>query len=175
MHNRRRKKLIEPRLQLRFGLAFLSTALVLVMVQAITISFLLQRIADGLPNDGMLLQSKLPGILLASFAVTLLLLAPLSLAIGVRMTFPIVGPLYRFRVFLRQVVNGEKPGPCKIRDGDELQDFCALLNEATAPLREPVDGSTPPQAHAHTETDEGLEEPAPAVPGQQPRSKSPHA
>jgi len=171
MHNRRRKKLIEPRLQLRFSLAFLSTALVLVMVQAITISFLLQRIADGLPNDGMLLQSKLPGILLASFVVTLVLLAPLSLAIGVRMTFPIVGPMYRFRVFLRQIVNGENPGPCRIREGDELQDFCALLNEATAPLREPAEGPTSPQAHGQDDTSESRGEPAPALPSQ-PRSKS---
>jgi hypothetical protein len=136
MHNRRRKKLIEPRLQLRFSLAFLATSFALVLVQAIVLTFLLQRVADQMPNDGMLLRAGLARILLASFAVTFLLLAPLSLAVGIRTTFPVVGPIYRFRVYLRELIDDKRPGPCRIRKGDELQDLCELLNEATAPLRE---------------------------------------
>ena len=132
---KRKKKLIEPRLQLRFSLAFLSSALMLVLVQAIVIQFVLQRIAARLPHDGQLLQAEIPGALLISFAVAFLLLAPLSLAIGVRTTFPVLGPLYRFRIFLRQVADGTHPGPCRIRKTDELHDFCELLNEVTAPLR----------------------------------------
>lgn len=148
MTYKRRKKLIEPRLQLRFSLAFLSTALVLVMVQAIVIQFVLQRVAARLPHDGNLLQAEIPTVLLISFAVTLLLLAPLSLGIGVMTTFRVVGPLYRFRVFLRQIADGERPGDCRIRQSDELQDFCELLNEATAPLRAAGSASEGPRAPA---------------------------
>jgi hypothetical protein len=148
MTYKRKKKLIEPRLQLRFSLAFLSTALVLVMVQAIVIQFVLQRVAARLPHDGNLLQAEIPTVLLISFAVTLLLLAPLSLGIGVMTTFRVVGPLYRFRMFLRQIADGERPGDCRIRQSDELQDFCELLNEATAPLRAAGSASEEPAAPA---------------------------
>jgi hypothetical protein len=148
MTYKRKKKLIEPRLQLRFSLAFLSTALVLVMVQAIVIQFVLQRVAARLPHDGNLLQAEIPTVLMISFAVTLLLLAPLSLGIGVMTTFRVVGPLYRFRVFLRQIADGERPGDCRIRKSDELQDFCELLNEATAPLRAAGYASEEPAAPA---------------------------
>ena len=136
MVNKRKKKLIEPRLQLKFSLAFLSTALVLVLLQAIVIQFVLQRVASRLPHDGALLQSEVPGVLLTSFLITLLLLGPLSLGIGVLTTFRVLGPIYRFRVFLRQVANGERPADCRIRKTDELHDFCDLLNEATASLRQ---------------------------------------
>jgi hypothetical protein len=148
MHNRRRKKLIEPRLQLKFSLAFLATAFLLVMVQAIVLAFLLQRVADRLPNDGLALQAEAPRVLLYSFLATFALLAPLSLAVGVRTTHPVVGPIYRFRVYLGQLARGERPGPCRIREDDELQDLCALLNEATAPLRQ-----TSPDSHEAQATD----------------------
>jgi hypothetical protein len=142
---KRKKKLIEPRLQLRFSLAFLSCALILVLVQAIVIQFVMQRIAARLPHDGQLLQAEIPGALLISFVVAFLLLCPLSLGIGVLSTFRVLGPLYRFRVFLRQVADGTHPAPCKIRAEDELHDFCDLLNEVTAPLR---DGSATADASA---------------------------
>lgn len=133
---KRRRKLIEPRLQLRFSLAFLSSALVLVLVQAIVVQFVMQRIAARLPHDGQLLQAEIPGALLISFSVALLLLCPLSLAIGVLSTFRVLGPIYRFRVFLRKVADGTHPDPCRIRKSDELHDFCELLNEVTEPLRD---------------------------------------
>ena len=44
-------------------------------------------------------------------------------------------------MFLNQVIRGEKPEPCRIRKRDELQDFCKLLNEVTAPLREQHESS----------------------------------
>ena len=56
---RRRKKLIEPRLQLRFSLIFLTSAALAALVQSITFSFLLMKIADRLPNDGLELKSRL--------------------------------------------------------------------------------------------------------------------
>lgn len=54
---------------------------------------------------------------------------------GVASTHKIVGPLYRFRVYLTALARGESPEPCRIRKDDELQDLCELLNRATEPLR----------------------------------------
>lgn len=132
---RRRKKLIEPRLQLRFSLIFLTSAALAALVQSITFSFLLMKIADRLPNDGLELKSRLTDVLGASFLVTLAILVPLTMAVGIAATHRVVGPLYRFRVYLTELAGGERPGPCRIREKDELQDLCALLNRATEPLR----------------------------------------
>ena len=104
---------------------------------------------------------EIPGALLISFAVAFLLLAPLSLAIGVLTTFRVLGPLYRFRMFLRQVADGTPPGPCKIRKTDELHDFCDLLNEVTEPLRRGQSG-----ADVADEPQSEAAQPASALPGQ---------
>ena len=140
---RRKKKLIEPRIQKRFVLLFLSTTALALLVEALVVSYLLLRMADQLPNDGIELKAGLLGLLARSLTFTLLLLTPLTLAVGIASTHKVVGPLYRFRVYLTQLVQGERPQPCKIRKNDELQDFCALLNQATEPLRRPEASTAP--------------------------------
>jgi len=132
----RTQKLIEPRLKLKFALVFMTTAAAVVLAQTIGLFHTLHSFAVELPNDGPMVQMQVPAVLLKSTLLTLGLVVPLSLFVGVLTMFRIVGPLYRFRVFLRQVAAGENPGPCKIRKGDELHDFCDLLNEVTAPLRQ---------------------------------------
>jgi hypothetical protein len=133
---RRKRKLIEPRIQKRFVLIFLSTTALAIRVQSLVVVHLLLRVADRLPNDGIELRSELVGTLASSLSLTLLLLTPLTLVVGIASTHKIVGPLYRFRVYLTQLAAGERPQPCRIREDDELQDFCELLNRATGPLRE---------------------------------------
>ena len=140
---RRKRKLIEPRIQKRFVLIFVSTAALAVLVEAVVVSHLLLGVADRLPNDGVELKSQLLGILTSGLTLTLLLLTPLTLAVGIASTHKIVGPLYRFRVYLTELVSGARPGPCRIRRDDELQDFCELLNQATEPLRRQETPATP--------------------------------
>jgi len=140
--NRRGKKLIEPRIQWRFTLIFLTSATLAALVQALVVSFLTMRAADRLPNDALALKSQLLDILGAGLGVTLLLLVPLTLMVGISSTHKIVGPLYRFRVYLTQLAGGEHPAPCRIREDDELQDLCELLNRATEPLRRPEQDSS---------------------------------
>ena len=131
----RKRKLIEPRIQLRFALVFLSITGLAALVQALVLSYLLQRVADGLPNDGIELRSRVLDVLSSSMLFTVALLTPLTLGVGISSTHKFVGPLYRFRVYLTELASGAKPGPCHIRKDDELQDFCELLNRATEPLR----------------------------------------
>ena len=133
---KRKRKLIEPKVQLHFSLVFLFVALTLVVLQTIVLQFLLSGVASSLPNDGVLLNEKLPGIVWGSFVATALLLTPITLSVGIYTTFKFVGPLHRFRSYLQQLKAGERPEPCRIRKGDQLRDFCELLNDATAPLRE---------------------------------------
>ena len=133
---RRKRRLIEPRVQKRFIWIFLSLAALAALVQSLVVSYLLVRLADGLPNDGLALKTQILELLAQSLPLTLALLAPLTVAVGITSTHRIVGPLYRFRVYLTQLAAGERPAPCRIRQDDELQDLCELLNRATAPLRE---------------------------------------
>ena len=60
---------------------------------------------------------------------------PLTFCVGVVVTFRFAGPIYRFEKYLKALARGEQVEECRIRKGDELQEFCKLLNEATAPLR----------------------------------------
>ena len=145
--NRRKKKLIEPRIQIRIALLHLTTSMLAALVQAVVVVYLLMRIADGLPHDGLELKSELPNILGNSLLVTILLLVPLTMIVGITSSHRVVGPLYRIRQYLTQLKAGEKPAPCKVRENDELQDFCELVNAVTEPLRR-AEGATPPGEEA---------------------------
>jgi nitrogen fixation/metabolism regulation signal transduction histidine kinase len=60
---------------------------------------------------------------------------PLTIAVGILVTFRIAGPVYRLKEFLKSIASGATPEDCRLRKGDELQDLCSLANDATAPLR----------------------------------------
>lgn len=66
---------------------------------------------------------------------TLAIVGPSLLVFSILMTFRFAGPLYRIRRHLREIADGEQPGECRLRDGDELQDLCDVLNRAVARLR----------------------------------------
>ena len=133
--NRRRKKLIDPALQLKLVSGFAITGAIAVIVQSLVLARSLTQLAELVPNDKVIVVDHLPGILFKGILISFLLLLPLSASIGILMSFRVAGPLYRFRVFLKQIIAGEKPEDCRLRKGDELMDFCELLNEATAPQR----------------------------------------
>jgi hypothetical protein len=154
----RKKKLINPRLQLRLVGIFLCAAGLAVQVEAILITLTLTRLAGGLPNDGSELMEQVPEFVRTNLMLTFLLLAPLMLGVGIVATFKIAGPLHHFEQFLRAVRDGQQVAPCQIRKGDELQEFCTLLNEVTAPLRERAAAKSG-TAHAHD-----VDHPQPALP-----------
>lgn len=147
MTDLRKKRLIEPKIQLRFFVLFLSTVVLAALVQAIVLGYVLVGIAGQMPSGGETVAASIPGALALGMGLTVLVLAPVTLALGVMTTFPIVGPLYRMRTHLARIVAGERPGRCSIRQGDELQDFCELLNQAL----EPVQSSAEEQASSSLE------------------------
>jgi len=136
---KRSKILIRPRLQLLYALVFTSTAALYVFLQTILFHWTVDRIADRVPTGGEAVLSQVMVAMRTNLLITFLVLVPLTLWLGVYVTFRVAGPLYRFEQFLKSVKNGERPGPCRIRKTDELHDICALLNEVTAPLREPAE------------------------------------
>jgi hypothetical protein len=86
-------------------------------------------IRSGAVQDGWI------GFLVSKLLISLAILIPLILALCILLSHRVAGPMYRFRLFLQDVRDGKQPAACRIRTADEFQDFCTLLNEATAPLR----------------------------------------
>jgi hypothetical protein len=131
----RKKRLINPSLQLRLVAIFLCTAALAVQAEAILITYTLTKLAERMPTDGSLLLSELPEFVRTNLLLTFAILAPTALGVGIIATFRIAGPLYRIEQFLTQMKEGRQIEACTIRKGDELQELCALLNDVTAPAR----------------------------------------
>lgn len=132
---RRRIKLIKPGLQLRLTGIFLGLSGLGFLLQSLHVGLRLSEVAGNLPHDGTYLVSMLPELPIEILLFSFGMLMPLTMAIGVLVTFRIAGPIYRFEQFLKAVHGGKQVGPCKLRKGDELQDLCDLINQVTEPLR----------------------------------------
>jgi len=158
---RRRTKLIKPRLQLKIALACCGIAVMSSIVLVLLINTVVTDFADGGGGDPAAIQGRWLSVLAGKLGLALAILVPMTLAIGVLLMHRIAGPLYRFEVFLRPVVQGEHPEPCRIRNGDELVDMCRLLNEFTQPLRDGTVDLAPFAAamnrSADAESDAGVE------------------
>lgn len=135
MAHSRRKKLPLPRLQLRLIGAFTGLSALSLTLQFVLVSGRLSSLAARLPAGGEYLVDALPSLLLGAAGLSVLVLLPLTAGLGVALTFRWAGPLYRMHAHLRQVIEGGAQGPCRLREGDELQELCALLNEALAAER----------------------------------------
>lgn len=144
---RRRIKLIKPGLQLKLTLIFVSFSALALLMQFVLFASSLTEVSLELPHDGSYMVERMGSLLFETMLTSMALFLPLIFAVGILTTFRFAGPLYRFEVFLNQVLRGEHPGECRIREGDMLHEFCDLLNRVTAPVRErqqvPIEGSEP--------------------------------
>lgn len=133
---KRKRKLIKSRLQLKIVGIFLGIALLTLVLQVLTISSLLGSAAPLLPQSaGNELIALLPRLLGQALLWSFLVLIPLTLGVGIVVTFRVAGPIYSFEQYLRRVARGEERAPCKIRKDDELHELCDAINEAVAALR----------------------------------------
>jgi hypothetical protein len=136
VEHKRKIKLIKPQLQLRLTLVFIGFAALSLLMQFSLFAAGLTRAAVELPSDSAIMVESAASLLWQALWTSLILFLPLTFAVGILTTFRFAGPIYRFELFLNQVLHGEKPGDCTIRKGDQLQDFCELLNKVTEPLRQ---------------------------------------
>lgn len=132
---KRKIKLIQPRLQLKLIGTFMGMSALAMLLQFLLITSRMSEVATRLPQDGMLFLREMQQTTLQVFLISFGMLLPLTFLVGVLVTFRWAGPLYRFKVHLTKIANGERPGTCRIREGDELQDFCTLLNRAIENLQ----------------------------------------
>ena len=140
---KRRRKLINTRLQLRLVLVFVGLAAVASLFQVFMVNRSILDMSKGLGAEREAFLGELPGVLSANLLLSLGVLVPVMLAVGILVTFRIAGPLYRMELHLKKLVRGQNPGPCSLREGDELQEFCSLLNRAVDVVREDATRSQP--------------------------------
>ena len=164
-HYKRKIKLIKPDIQLRLTLTFVGVSALALTMQFLLFANTIAEAALTLPNDSTLMVEAMDGLLVKVILTSFVLFLPLVYAVGILTTFRFAGPIYRFEVFLGEVMRGERPADCRLRQGDHLVDFCELLNDVTAPLRraelpettltktEPASlVSAPSEANTETET-----------------------
>lgn len=132
---RRKTKLIQPRLQLTLVGWFLGVAFVALVLQVLVLGAYLTELAATLPDQGAVVAAEASSMLMRAFVVSALFLVPVTLGVGVLITFRIAGPIYRFEEHLERVARGEDVGECSIRKGDQLQGLCDRINAAVAALR----------------------------------------
>ncbi|NOT31842.1 MAG: hypothetical protein HOP15_15460 [Planctomycetes bacterium] len=133
---RRRIKLIKPRLQLKLVGVFVGLSALGFLLQSLHVGLRLSELAASVPEGGNFLIAVMPELPLEILLVSFGMLLPLTIAVGILVTFRIAGPVYRFEKYLKAVIRGEEVGPCRIRTGDEFQELCELINQATSALRE---------------------------------------
>jgi len=130
---KRTRKLVKAGLQLRLTLVFVALAALSALFQVVLLDVAFRRAFRDSGLDAAAVDTT--GILFTCIVLSLLVLAPTMLAVGILVTHRIAGPVYRFEQHLRALARGESPGPCKIRGGDELQELCRLINSAVEALR----------------------------------------
>jgi len=144
--HKRRIRIIRPRLQLKLTLTFVGLTLLALMLQFIVFLRTMTGLAVSLPSDHNVLMDAVPEVLVQSLLLTFCVVVPLIFLVGVLLTFRIAGPVYRFEMYLKQILRGENPGECRLRQGDELNELCDLINQVTLPLREKLETPRPQQA-----------------------------
>jgi hypothetical protein len=132
---RRRIKLIKPALQLKLVGVFAGLSALAFLLQSLHVGLRLSELAATVPEGGTYLVAVLPELPLEILLVSFGMLLPLTIAVGIIVTFRIAGPVYRFEKYLKSVLRGEEFGPCRIRKGDEFQELCELINQVTAVQR----------------------------------------
>lgn len=140
MTYKRRNKLPKPTLQLKVVAAFLLVGALCTVFQYVILHRALGELLEAFPGIRATFLPQTQEILARSLFHTLALFLPLTLGVGILVTFRIAGPLKRLEIHLKQVIDGTASGPCRVRRNDELQDLAALLNQAlTANARDARD------------------------------------
>ena len=105
------------------------------LLQLLLLAARLSEVATHMPFGGVYLQQMLPDLMLEVLLFSFGILMPVTVAVGVLVTFRIAGPVYRFEQYLESIARGEEVGPCKLRKGDELTELCDRINQASVYLQ----------------------------------------
>ena len=135
MKTRRAQKLIDNKLQFKLALWIAGIAGVAMLFQFMMVSAAISQIATDLPHDSEIFLDRFFEVSLRTFLATFAFMLSAGFVAGILLAHRVAGPIHSFTQYLKSINAGLHPSECKIRRNDELQDFCELLNQTTAPLR----------------------------------------
>lgn len=151
----RKTKLVDSSLQFKIVGAFLAVACVAALFQVLLTNNAMMGIVRSSPIVGDQLLAQIPGILVRNLAITLGVLVPVTLGVGILVTHRLAGPVFNMERYLRRIAEGKPPAAgCSLRDGDNLLELCQAINAAIAYLSGEEPGSADQDAGVSTELDE---------------------
>lgn len=141
----RRRKLIKPGLQLKLTAVFTGLCALSLLLQFSLFQSALTSAALELPSDSARMMDVAQGVILNVLLISFLVCLPLTFLVGILTTFKFAGPIWRFEMFLKAILRGEKPRDFTLRKGDQLTELAGLLVQATKPMRmgDPLDSPPP--------------------------------
>jgi len=135
-HYRRRKfRLLTPRLQLRLMAGFGGIALLALVLQFLLFQHAIGEAAVVMQGSDTAVVDRLTGELQTTLLISVGVLLPAVFAVGTSAVLRFVGPLFRFKKWLEEVLDGKDPGALKLRPGDDLQDLAQLIDRIAAERR----------------------------------------
>lgn len=136
MSHPRRQKIVRPGMQLRLVGSFVGLAALALVLQFLVLGYRLSDTVQTMDGDSGELADAIPGVVLETLLFSCAMLLPVLFAFGILLTHRIAGPLHRFESYLGALARGEVDTPCKIREGDQLQELCDVINEVSGELVE---------------------------------------
>ena len=134
--NRRTRKLIKSGMQLRLILSFAIVGCLSALFQIVLLNRSFMALSKKMMADGDVLLNELPVVMRTNLMLTMAVLLPTMLLVGLAVTHRIAGPIYGIERYLERVARGEAKGQrCKIRKGDELHELCDKVNDALDAVR----------------------------------------
>jgi hypothetical protein len=136
--NRRTKKFIRADVQVKIVFIALFVACLALLVNFQMSLATLWAISS---QPGPTVEGTLDTIrqeLVVKFLITVALTIPLSICVGILYSFRFCGPLYRFKKYFDELVDGSWETRCALRKGDDLWDICDSINAGMGNLREQI-------------------------------------
>lgn len=138
---KRKKRLINKRMQLKMIGVFAAIGLVSALFQIVLVNSSLITIAREAEAGGdYILQQSRP-MMLRNVLWTIAALIPLMTCVGIVVTHRVAGPAYRMTQHCKEIAEGGPVTTCRIRKNDEMQDLCAAMNAAFERLAPSADTS----------------------------------
>jgi len=137
---RRKKYLIAKKFQLKYvGMILLLVTLTAVMCSYVIYYTMMITMGDKLANvypQGRLM--SIVNTMNARILVSMLLIAPLVVMIGIFASHRIAGPIYRIEKRLVSLVGGDLTAPLTLRRNDELMSLASGINMVTESMKATV-------------------------------------
>jgi hypothetical protein len=125
--HRRKRLLIDPRVQSRIIKGIAWPAALCLIATSIVVTTLCYRLVD----EALVAQIELPSVTPLLIALAVFLVASLGFTIytALSVSHRIVGPLFRIRVVMDGVRNGQLSARARVRSRDYLPEFATFVNE----------------------------------------------